>query len=441
MAMPVDVRDLMRSGTKLAEERERPVRVAVFVEVDAPDDLIGVVQTALRPRTAAASIQVDITELGASPVPAQGTDAVIALAGSGNVGMRQALEGVRRAFVPLVVVALGAEDRVGPLADSLLQPTADLVVREDPAEAIEHVGAWLASTLGSKRLALAHNFAFVRRAVAEDAVKTTAWQNALIGAVSIVPGTDMPIMTANQAKMLLQIAAAYGQPLGADRIKELAAVVGGGFVLRAIARQALVVVPVLGWAVKGGIGYTGTIAMGRAAISYFEDGADLAQFTAHLREIRDKALLINGQAQDEPYVVFKGDQAGRTRGLPGDSFGPRVVPEGTIFCLGDNRDNSYDSRFWGSMPAHYLKGRAFLIWFSYKEDPNDHLRTGLQRPVHPLGLVVAVAVPGQPDRALRGGVRLRHTDAHRLLLAAAAPVRRAPCDRCVRAAVWRSAPR
>ena len=309
MAMPVDVRDLMRSGTKLAEERERPVRVAVFVEVDAPDDLIEVVQTALRPRTAAASIQVDITELGASPVPAQGTDAVIALAGSGNVGMRQALEGVRRGFVPLVVVALGSEDRVGPLADSLLQPTADLVVREDPAEAIEHVGAWLASTLGSKRLALAHNFAFVRRAVAEDAVKTTAWQNALIGAVSIVPGTDMPIMTANQAKMLLQIAAAYGQPLGADRIKELAAVVGGGFVLRAIARQALVAVPVLGWAVKGGIGYTGTIAMGRAAISYFEDGADLAQFTAHLREIRDKALERVPRRRSAPALTPPGQMA------------------------------------------------------------------------------------------------------------------------------------
>jgi len=88
-------------------------------------------------------------------------------------------------------------------------------------------------------------------------------------------------------------------------------------------------------------------------------------------EIRDKALLINGQAQDEPYVVFKGDQAGRTRGLPGDSFGPRLVPEGTIFCLGDNRDNSLDSRFWGPVPLSYVKGRAVLIYWSYEAKRDD----------------------------------------------------------------------
>jgi uncharacterized protein (DUF697 family) len=111
--------------------------------------------------------------------------------------------------------------------------------------------------------------------VAEDAVRTTAVQNALVGTVAIVPGADMPLMTANQAKMIMQIAAAYGEPLTAARLRELAAVVGGGFALRTVARQLLTVVPVLGWAIKGGIGYAGTLAMGKLAIQYFEDGADL----------------------------------------------------------------------------------------------------------------------------------------------------------------------
>ena len=88
-------------------------------------------------------------------------------------------------------------------------------------------------------------------------------------------------------------------------------------------------------------------------------------------EVRDKVLYINGQAQDEPYVVFKGDQAGRKRGLPGDSFGPRVVPAGTIFCMGDNRDNSLDSRFWGPVPLTYVKGRAVLIYWSYEAKRDD----------------------------------------------------------------------
>ena len=56
-------------------------------------------------------------------------------------------------------------------------------------------------------------------------------QNAGVGLVVFIPGADLPIMTLNQAKMLLQIAAAYGEPMGKERVKELAAVVGGAFAL------------------------------------------------------------------------------------------------------------------------------------------------------------------------------------------------------------------
>jgi uncharacterized protein (DUF697 family) len=115
-------------------------------------------------------------------------------------------------------------------------------------------------------------------------VQATAWQNAAIGGLSFVPGADMPLMTLNQGKMLLQIAAAYGQQLGPDRVKELAALVGGGFVFRTLARQALTLVPGFGWAIKAGVGYTGTVAMGRAAIAYFEQGADVPQMIAGLKE-------------------------------------------------------------------------------------------------------------------------------------------------------------
>ena len=110
----------------------------------------------------------------------------------------------------------------------------------------------------------------MRRPLSLDAVRATSVQNAGVGVVVFIPGADMPIMTLNQAKMLLQIAAAYGQPLSAERIKELAAVVGGAFLFRNIARTAVGVVPVLGWAIKGAVGFAGTEAMGHAAIEYFE---------------------------------------------------------------------------------------------------------------------------------------------------------------------------
>lgn len=290
MALPMDVRDLVKSGSRFMEERSQPVRLTVFVEVDAPDTLIDAVREQLRPATANAGLQIEVAELGKPPAVAPGADVVIALAGSGNVGLREALGGPRQMRLPVVVVALGDPMREFDLADSLQQPTADLIVKPEAAEAVERLGLWLSDNMASKKLALAHNFAFMRKAVSEDAVRTTAWQNGLIGAVTPIPGADMPLMTANQIKMLLQIAAAYGQPLNVERVKELAAVVAGGYLLRAVARQALTVVPVLGWAVKGGIGYTGTIAMGKTAIAYFEDGGDLRQLTAHFNTLRERAM-------------------------------------------------------------------------------------------------------------------------------------------------------
>ena len=92
---------------------------------------------------------------------------------------------------------------------------------------------------------------------------TNAAQNAVIGAVVIMPGADMPAMTTNQIRMVLKIAAAYGEELGLERAIEILSVVGTGFVLRALARQALDFVPGFGWALKAPSGSRAPIALGQ----------------------------------------------------------------------------------------------------------------------------------------------------------------------------------
>ena len=94
-------------------------------------------------------------------------------------------------------------------------------------------------------------------------------------------------------------------------------------------------------------------------------------------EIKGKVLHINGEPQVETMAVHKDPRiyedapsvpiSSRIR----DNFGPFTVPPGTIFCLGDNRDNSLDSRFWGPVPLSYVKGRAVLIYWSYEAGRND----------------------------------------------------------------------
>ena len=128
---------------------------------------------------------------------------------------------------------------------------------------------------GDGAAALAASLPSVRRTYCDHVVITNAAQNGVIGVVVIIPGADMPAMTANQIRMVLKIAHAYGEELGLDRALEILSIVGTGFVLRTLARQALDFVPGFGWAVKGAVGFSGTVALGQAAIAYFEAGAPL----------------------------------------------------------------------------------------------------------------------------------------------------------------------
>jgi uncharacterized protein (DUF697 family) len=136
---------------------------------------------------------------------------------------------------------------------------------------------------GDGAAALAVHLPAVRRAFCDREVLANAAQNAVIGAVVIIPGADMPAMTANQIRMVLRIAAAYGEQIGLDRALEILSVVGTAFVFRALARQALDFVPGFGWALKGAVGFTGTVALGEAAIAYFEAGAPLQ--VSHMQRI------------------------------------------------------------------------------------------------------------------------------------------------------------
>jgi signal peptidase I len=87
-------------------------------------------------------------------------------------------------------------------------------------------------------------------------------------------------------------------------------------------------------------------------------------------ELREHRVHVNGRAVDEPYAHYLPRPAGSGSGeITSDDvrerYGPVVVPAGSVFVMGDNRDNSQDSRYWGFLPKENIKGKALMIYWSF----------------------------------------------------------------------------
>ena len=295
--LPVDVRALYDAGKRLKADREQPVRLAVLVEIDAPDALVEAAREMLRAKAATGIVDVAVIEPEQFLRVDSKSDAVIVLVGSG-AHLGPTLHDLRARLMPTAVLAV--REDASSFARLIGHPAGDVLVGEDPVALFPGpLADWAMERLGKLHTALGHNFEFMRRAVAKEAVRHCAWQNAAVGAVLFLPGADMPVMTLNQGRMLLKVAAAYGQAIDKERIKELAAVVAGGFVFRTFAREVVGLVPGFGWAVKAGIAYAGTMAMGTAAIGYFEDGADLTGVVRSLGEHAAEAAARIGHRRSD----------------------------------------------------------------------------------------------------------------------------------------------
>jgi signal peptidase I len=99
-------------------------------------------------------------------------------------------------------------------------------------------------------------------------------------------------------------------------------------------------------------------------------------------EVREKKVYINGNALDEPYahylepVATPSESHEVTSFDVRDRYGPVTVPPNHYFVMGDNRDNSQDSRYWGFLPREYIKGKALILYWSYEAEREDYQEDG-----------------------------------------------------------------
>jgi signal peptidase I len=112
-------------------------------------------------------------------------------------------------------------------------------------------------------------------------------------------------------------------------------------------------------------------------------------------EMREKKVSINGKPLNEPYTHFlqpvpvPSEFREITSFDVRERYGPVTVPEHQYFVMGDNRDNSQDSRYWGFLPREYIKGKALIIYWSYRSGSEDYQEGNLWDTLRGLGSTFA----------------------------------------------------
>lgn len=324
--MPIDVKQILEAAVGFGQERDAPVAVDVVFDATASDALIGALSAALCEDVQSENADVAYCVLsGGLPVLRANADLCVVVGGQskklGNVMGTARNNGTAAVCViergvtfftdggtalvdsaasaggaGVAGEAASADGEAGdggaagalspvPVVDAaagvheteyVAAIDVDDIVDVDLSEErpLDPLATWAASRLPKKQLALGAAFPFMRHALARELTQSNAIANGAIGVVAFVPGADMPLITANQVKLVLQMAALYGKELDGARAKEAVAVVLGAFGWRAIARSLTRFVPVLGVPVKTAVAYTGTLAVGHAACVYFESGSE-----------------------------------------------------------------------------------------------------------------------------------------------------------------------
>lgn len=191
--------------------------------------------------------------------PARAAALVVVVAGSLRTAEERALREATRQGTPVLAVQTDARTQV-----SLPYVLATDIVECPPGQSfpIPEVAATLARRLGHDGVNLAARLPVLRAAVCRNLIGAASRQAAAVGVVPWGRAAHFPAMALIQARLVLDVAAAHGQPIDGDRAPEIGAVAGTGLGLRSLARRLPSWIPLVG----GVTGYLGTRAIGEAAL-------------------------------------------------------------------------------------------------------------------------------------------------------------------------------
>jgi len=287
MKIPVDkLTRAFKMGASVKKDSDTPVRVSVYLDSSASRFLAETVRDAFVPQTTSGIVRVE--RLGEERIaPKTDTDVVLVL-------LESAVQELVIAGAPVCVLAESAVE-VPFIEEST--PMLGVVAATDKTYLLETLARWILDRT-DKETAFAANFAFMRIAAANRIITSCALTNMATGALVFLPGADYPVMALAQVGMLFELAAVFGRGIKPERGYEVAGVLAGGLVIRAVTRALVKQTPHIGFAVKALTAAAGTYGMGRALVSLYERDVDYSRanevVTATFSRVRDLVTTVAG---------------------------------------------------------------------------------------------------------------------------------------------------
>ena len=259
--------DVFKAGRDADRSATETVSVLILLGEGADPDQISALRDAFLAERAGGLVSV--RQLSDPTAPDAPFDIAVIVAGTDEEDLKRAVSQLASHATPCAIIVHSAVETFDFSYLGYQDYEPAIIAAGDSPSLLEKLASWIIGATDKDRT-FAANFSFIRPVEVRHLITSCAIQNATVGAINLIPGSDLPIMTTNQAKLALDIAAAYGKGLTLSRIPEMAGVVGAGFAYRQLARTVLGLIPGVGWVLRAGLGYGGTLATGNAIKARFE---------------------------------------------------------------------------------------------------------------------------------------------------------------------------
>ena len=346
--------EVFAAGKDAEEDRIETVHVLIGVDPAAPRDLVLSVKDAFMPVSSAGILDIRLIDDLASD-PAGIWDACVIVAGGSDENVERSAVGVGRHGNPVVVLAQSALDIPESLLEEPFSAFVATIAASNSRSLRHELSRWIIRA-SSKSTALAASFPFCRQVRVRELAQACAAQNAAIGFLNLLPGSDLPYITVNQAKMVLDIAAVYGLPFSVARVPELAGVLFAAVGYRGVARFLMGLIPGFGRILRGVTAYAGTMTTAEAISSY---------------------LALNDENEDDPVDVLRDKITERYESVSQRVSG--IVRSLPIRRAGEEYDDEYDDEYdedqvderenaeEGAQPAEQQPAFSYVVYTGKKD--------------------------------------------------------------------------